>query len=256
MKKNPQTAACLLIGDELLSGRTQDANAHSLAKALHAKGLDLIEVRIVPDDHKIIGNALIDLKVKADIVITSGGIGPTHDDITADAVSAALGRQVVEHDGAMKVLKAFYGAKGEDVTDARRRMARMPKDAELIVNSVSGAPGFRVENVYVLAGVPAIFDAMLAEVLGSIPDGEPETVYHVIGEAKESELADGLRDLETALKGLKIGSYPGPTGKGGPLTIVCRSRHASTCEQAALAVKALFAAQGREAVIGQGDRPS
>ncbi|MCQ8184311.1 competence/damage-inducible protein A [Parvularcula maris] len=256
MKKNPQTAACLLIGDELLSGRTRDANANTLAKALYAKGIELIEVRIVPDEHKTIGNALIDLKVKADIVITSGGIGPTHDDITADAVSAALGRKTVEHDGAMKILKAHYAAKDEEVTDARRRMARMPKDAELIANSVSGAPGFRVENVYVLAGVPAIFDAMLEEVLAAVPDGEPETVYHVTGEAKESDLADGLRDLETALKGLKIGSYPGPTGKGGPLTIVCRSRSASVCEQAALAVKALFTAQGKEAEIGQGDRPA
>jgi molybdopterin-biosynthesis enzyme MoeA-like protein len=121
---------------------------------------------------------------------------------------------------------------------------------------VSGAPGFQVENIYVLAGVPAIFDAMLKEVLARIPDGERETVYHVIGEGKESEIADGLRDLQTALKGLKIGSYPGPTGKGGPLTIVCRSRHGPTAEQAALAVKALFAAQGIEASVGEGDRAS
>jgi molybdenum cofactor synthesis domain-containing protein len=250
------SCACLLIGDELLSGRTRDSNAHHLGARLHERGLSLIEVRIVPDEHDLIVGALRDLRARAAFVFTSGGIGPTHDDITADAIADAMGVSIGEREDALAILREHYAAKGEDVTDSRRRMARIPKGARLIPNPISAAPGFVIENVFVMAGVPAIFEAMLEAVLPDLPEGERETVYSITGELPESRLSEGLRDLEAALKGLKIGSYPGKTGRGGPLTVICRSRHAPTAEQAARAVQALFVAQGVEAKVETGPRPS
>ena len=155
------TAAMLAIGEELLNGRTRDANAHHLAGWLDQRGIDLVEVRIVRDDHDQIVQSVNDLREKADLVFTSGGIGPTHDDITIDAIGAAFDLPVSESEEALQILSDFYAEKGEAVTDARRRMARVPEGAALIPNSVSGAPGVRVGTVYVLAGVPAIFNAML-----------------------------------------------------------------------------------------------
>ncbi|MEE4207697.1 MAG: molybdopterin-binding protein [Parvularcula sp.] len=248
----PSTASCLLIGDELLSGRTRDSNAHHLAKRLHAHGVELLEVRIVPDDEKRIVDAVRELSRLTDTVFTSGGIGPTHDDITAEAVAKALGAPIGERADALEILREHYAAKGEEVTDARRRMARIPDGAELIPNAISGAPGFRLGQVYVLAGVPAIFEAMLEEVMKSLPRGAAETIVSITGELPESRLADGLADLQAALKGLKVGSYPGKTGRGGPLTILCRSRHAPTAEQAARAVHSMFLAQGVKAEIREG----
>ncbi|MEO1658808.1 MAG: molybdopterin-binding protein [Pseudomonadota bacterium] len=245
--------ACLLIGDELLSGRTQDSNAHHLAKVLAARGLPLIEVRIVPDEEDRIVPAIRELKARAEMVFTSGGIGPTHDDITADCVAKALGVSISERDDALAILAKRYEERGEELTDARRRMARIPEGATLIPNSVSGAPGFHLDGVYVLAGVPAIFQAMLDALDEHLPRGPEETVFTVTGELGESSIADGLRDLEAALKGLKIGSYPGKTGTGGPLAIVCRSQIAKTAEHAALAVQGLFAAQGVSATVTKGD---
>lgn len=249
---HPAVAACLLIGDELLSGRTRDANAHLLAQRLRARGIPLVEIRVVPDEEAAIVDAVRALKAKADLVFTSGGIGPTHDDITADAIAVATGRRLVEREDALAILRAHYDARGEELTPARRRMARIPEGADLIPNAVSGAPGFVIDGIHVMAGVPAIFASMLAAVEDGLPRGPEETVFTVIGEAQESTLAEGLRDLQTALKGLKLGSYPGPTGRGGPLAIVCTSRNAATAEQAAIAVKALFSAQGVDAVIERG----
>lgn len=245
-------AACLLIGDELLSGRTQDRNAHHLAGILNGRGIPLVEVRIVPDETPAIVEAIRALSEKVDIVFTSGGIGPTHDDITADAIAEAFDRPISERDDALAILKAFYDAKGEELTPARRRMARIPDGADLIDNPVSGAPGFILGKVHVMAGVPAIFSAMVDVVAKALPQCPAETAFTVTGIGHESTLAAGLRDLETALKGLKIGSYPGPTGTGGPLSIVCKSHNPATAKQAAIAVKALFAAQGIEASVQEG----
>ena len=245
-------AACLLIGDELLSGRTQDRNAHHLAGVLNERGIPLIEVRVVPDETPAIVEAVRALSDKADIVFTSGGIGPTHDDITADAIAEAFGAPISDRDDAIAILQAFYDAKGEELTPARRRMARIPDGAELIHNAVSGAPGFILGNVHVMAGVPTIFAAMVEVVAETLPQCPAEPAFTVTGVGHESTLAAGLLDLETALKGLKIGSYPGPTGTGGPLSIVCKSRNPATAEQAAIAVKALFATQGVQATIQEG----
>ena len=249
------TAAMIAIGDELLSGRTRDANIHRLAGVLDARGVALREVRIVPDEPDAIVAAVRALAPKVDVLFTSGGIGPTHDDVTAEAVAEAFGVLAPVREDALAVLSEWYAKKGEAVTDARRRMARVPEGAALIPNSVSGAPGFRVENAYVLAGVPAIFDAMLEAVLDELPSAAPQAVYTVIGEGGESTIADGLVSLEQAMVGLKVGSYPGKTGTGGPLCIVCRSADAKVARQAALAVEGLFRAQGVSPEIVEGYGP-
>ena len=248
------TAAMIAIGDELLSGRTRDANIHQLAQTLEARGVALREVRIVPDEPGAIVAAVRALR-GADVLFTSGGIGPTHDDVTAEAVAEAFGVTAPERADALAVLAEWYAAKGEAVTDARRRMARVPEGAVLVENAVSGAPGFRIENTYVFAGVPAIFAAMLEAVVDDLPKAAPQAVYTVIGAGGESTIADGLVSLESAMRGLKIGSYPGKTGTGGPLCIVCKSADAKVARQAALAVEGLFRAQGVTPEIVEGYGP-
>ncbi|MBI1366640.1 MAG: competence/damage-inducible protein A, partial [Alphaproteobacteria bacterium] len=166
-----KTAAIIAIGDELLSGRTRDANIHFLAGWLTERGVALKEARIVGDEEAMIVAALNALRHRYDYVFTSGGIGPTHDDITADAVAAALGVPCVEHPQARALIESWYGARGLDVTPARLRMARMPAGAELIANPVSGAPGVRIGNIFVMAGIPEIFRAMLAAVDSVIERG-------------------------------------------------------------------------------------
>lgn len=246
------TAAMVAIGDELLNGRTRDANVHFLGEWLEARGIDLLEVRFVRDDEASIVAAVNDLRSQVDMVFTSGGIGPTHDDITADAIGKAFDISVGMHDEALEILKAWYAEKGETVTDRRQRMARIPQGAKLIGNTVSGAPGFIVENVHVLAGVPAIFQSMLRALGEDIKGGPAYTVYTVTGEAKESEVADGLLSLETALHGVKIGCYPGKTGKGGPLNVVCRSFDKALAKRAAEAVVGIFRALDVDACLTEG----
>lgn len=245
----------IAIGDEILSGRTRDSNIYTLAQTLDERGVTLSEVRIVPDDREAIVNAVRTLSGRVDVLFTSGGIGPTHDDITAEAVAEAFGVKAPVRDDALAVLAEWYAKKNQEVTDARRRMARIPEGASLVPNSVSGAPGFRIENTFVFAGVPAIFEAMLGAVMDDLPKGERQAVYTVIGEGGESTIADGLVSLEKAMHGLKIGSYPGKTGKGGPLCIVCKSADEKVARQAALAVESLFRAQGVNPEMVEGYGP-
>lgn len=238
------TAAIVAIGDELLNGRTRDANVHHLAGWLDQRGVTLKEVRFVGDEEGAIGDAVNALRRQVDTVFTSGGIGPTHDDITADAIGAAFGVPVDERADALAILDEWYTAKGQEVTDGRRRMARVPQGARLITNSVSGAPGFVMENVYVMAGVPAIFQAMLGAIDDEVERGPVYTAYTVTGASIESALAEGLAALETAIKGLKIGSYPGKSGTSGQLAIVCKAFDPALAAQGARAVEGLFRAQG------------
>lgn len=255
-QKERPTAAMLAIGDELLNGRTRDANTHYLGGWLDTRGIDLIEVRYVPDDQNRICEAVTALRHRADTLFTSGGIGPTHDDITTDAIGLAFGVDVSERPDALEMLETWYAQKGEEVTDRRRRMARVPEGATLIPNSVSGAPGYTIGNVHVLAGVPAIFQAMLEALDEQIARGPLYSFFTVVGEGQESQIADGLNTLESALKGVKIGSYPGKTGKGGPLCIVCKSFEAPLARQAAEAVAGIFRANGVEPKIEEGLTPS
>ena len=199
------TAALLIIGDEILSGRTQDANLAYLAKWLGVQGIRLREARVVADDHAAIGDAVNALRVAHDYLFTTGGIGPTHDDITVDAIAAALGVGVVVHPAARAILEKYYGDK---LTDARLRMARVPDGAELIENPRTGAPGIRHGNIFIMAGVPAITQGMLAALDGKLPGGKPVLSRTVAAWTAESAVAATLGAVEKANPGTQIGSYP------------------------------------------------
>lgn len=247
-----RTAAILAIGDELLSGRTRDANIHHLATWLTERAVALKEARIVADDQPAIVAALNDLRLRYDYVFTSGGIGPTHDDITYDAVAAAFGVDVIEHPEAIARIKAWYDALGQETTPARRRMARMPRGAVLIPNPVSGAPGVQIDNVFVMAGVPSIFQGMLNAVETAIEAGVRIHSRAVTAtNLAESRIADQLREIQGALKGVAIGSYPIDAAVKG-VTIVARSANPSVAEAAIASVAAAMRALGAEPI--EGDR--
>jgi molybdenum cofactor synthesis domain-containing protein len=198
----------LVIGDEILSGRTRDANMHHLARALTEHGIRLSEVRIVPDDHDRIVAAVRALQGAWDHVFTSGGIGPTHDDITADAVAEALGASLAVREDARAILQAHYDRQGQELNEARLRMARVPEGATLIDNPVSAAPGFSIGNVHVMAGVPSIFEAMLAGLLPRLTGGAPVLSQSLRVMRGEGDIAAALGDVARAHPEVSIGSYP------------------------------------------------
>lgn len=246
------SAAILAIGDELLSGRTRDANIHFLGAWLGERGVALNEARIVGDDERDIVEALNALRHRHDYVFTSGGIGPTHDDITVDAVAKAFGVEVIEHPKAAAMIKGYYEARGEEVTPARMRMARTPQGAELVENEASGAPGVRVGNVFVMAGVPRIFQAMLGAVDSAIARGPVMHACAVTAPGlPESRLAEQLREIQSALKDVTLGSYPIDGDEKG-VTIVARSHTLSLAEAAIDAASAAIRALGVEP--REGDR--
>ncbi len=204
---NP-TAAMLVIGDEILSGRTRDANMHYLAGELTKHGIDLKEVRIVSDDAPAIEAAVRALSEAHDHVFTSGGIGPTHDDITADCIARAFGVHIDVRDDARALLEAHYEKSGLELNDARLRMARIPEGAELIDNPVSTAPGFTINNVHVMAGVPLVFQAMVASVLPSLIGGSPLLSQTLRVDRGEGDIAATLAALAKDFGDLSIGCYP------------------------------------------------
>ncbi|AJP71090.1 competence/damage-inducible protein A [Sphingomonas hengshuiensis] len=201
------TAALIVIGDEILSGRTQDKNVAQLATWLNVQGIRLAEVRIVPDVESAIVEAVNALRVRNDYLFTTGGIGPTHDDITVDAIAAALSVPVVVHPGARDVLEQHYATRG-GLTEARLRMARVPEGASLVPNRMSGAPGIRWGNIFILAGVPHITAGMLDALTGTLEGGLPVLSRTIGSWVAESEIADLLRETERAHDGVSIGSYP------------------------------------------------
>ncbi len=217
---NP-TAAMLVIGDEILSGRTREANAYHLAGRLGQVGIDLREIRVVPDDHAVIVDALQSLSATHTHVFTSGGIGPTHDDITADAVAHAFGVGIDIRDDARAALQAAVGH-ARTLTAEHLRMARIPRGAELIDNRISGAPGFSIGNVHVMAGVPAIFVAMLDAVLPALEAGRPVLSDELRFEVGEGRIAAPLRDLAAEMPDLSLGSYPFHEGSVYGTNIVVR----------------------------------
>lgn len=200
-------AGLIVIGDEILSGRTQDMNVVALAKWLNVQGIRLAEVRIVPDILERIVAAVNEVRAATDYLFTTGGIGPTHDDITVDAVSAALGVDVVVHPRARAVLEGYYADKG-GLTEARLRMARVPDGGELIENRMSGAPGIRHGNIFIMAGIPNIAAQMMDALTGQLEGGDP-VISETIGcWTAESEVADILGSVEKAHPECQIGSYP------------------------------------------------
>ncbi len=240
-KKPAPTAAMLAIGDELLSGRTRDKNIGHLANALTQQGIDLKEVRIVSDEEVEIASAVNALRERYDYVFTSGGIGPTHDDITADAIGAALGLQVVHDPRAMELLEKHYSRNSMDFTTARKRMARMPTGSGLIDNPVSMAPGFVIENVYVMAGVPAVFQAMVENVLQTLEGGQLILSETVVCPYGEGTIGDELGEIQKANHDTSIGSYPKFEDGKFYTNIVIRSRDSDAIKLAKLQVEKMLA---------------
>jgi molybdopterin-biosynthesis enzyme MoeA-like protein len=207
MAERVWTAALLVIGDEILSGRTQDKNIAQVASWQQVQGIRLMAVRVVPDVTEAIADAVNALRSAHDYLFTTGGIGPTHDDITVDAVAKALGVPVVVHPEAKRILEQYYATRG-GLNDARLRMARVPEGADLIPNRMSGAPGIKIGNIYLMAGVPAIAAQMLASLTGSLEGGAPLVSETIGGWIQESHVADILREVERAHPKCQIGSYP------------------------------------------------
>jgi molybdenum cofactor synthesis domain-containing protein len=226
MTKNTKVnAAILIIGNEILSGRTQDTNTSTLATWLNSIGVKVNEVRIVPDIEKTIVETLNVLRKTNDYVFTTGGIGPTHDDITAKSVSKAFGLKYEVHKEAYKILEAYY--KPGEFNEGRQKMVWMPEKAELILNPTSGAPGFSVENVFCLPGVPSILKSMLGGLKNRIVGGEPILSHTISLRTVESEIANSLTKIQDQNKNVEIGSYPFfHAGKLG-VSIVLRSEDQS-----------------------------
>jgi molybdenum cofactor synthesis domain-containing protein len=244
------TAALLVIGDEILSGRTQDKNVSQVALWLNEQGIRLAEVRIVPDDTARIADAVNELRSAHDYLFTTGGIGPTHDDITVDAIAEAFGVAVIVHPQARRILEDYYRDRAGGLTEARLRMARTPDGAELIVNAASGAPGVRMGNVYILAGVPYIAAAMLEALTGRLEGGRPVVSVTVGARAPESDVADLLRETEAANPGVAIGSYPFFREGGYGANFVIRSEDAELAKRTGEELAAKLREAGYEPVEG------
>lgn len=237
---NP-TAAMIVIGDEILSGRTRDSNMHHLAGQLTEAGIDLKEVRVIGDEEAVIIDAVKAMSGAYDYVFTSGGIGPTHDDITAGCIAAAFGAHIDVRDDAREILAVHYAKAGTELNEARLRMARIPDGASLIDNPVSAAPGFRLENVHVMAGVPSVFQAMVASVLPTLTGGDPLISKTLRIDRGEGDIAGPLGALAEEFPALSMGSYPfQKDGKYGA-HIVIRGTDAAQIDGALTKLAAAFA---------------
>ena len=236
---NP-TAAMLVIGDEILSGRTRDTNTHHLAGELTRHGIRLMEVRVVADDQPAIIEALDALRGRWDHVFTSGGIGPTHDDITADAVAAAFGASISVRDDARALLAAHYERSGLEFNTARQRMARIPDGATLIDNPISIAPGFTIGNVHVMAGVPTVFEAMVASVLPTLTGGAPLLSQSLQVNRGEGEVAEPFGALAAEFPDLSMGSYPFIRNGAHGTNLVIRGTDGAQVDAAMQRLVALF----------------
>jgi molybdenum cofactor synthesis domain-containing protein len=253
MSTNPDriyTAGLVVIGDEILSGRTHDKNIAQVASWLQVQGIRLAEVRVVPDVMGKIIEAVNALRADNDYLFTTGGIGPTHDDITVDAVAEALGLGVDVHPDARAILERYYTSRGLELTDARLRMARAPAGAELIPNRMSGAPGIRIGNVFLMAGVPHITAGMLDALTGTLEGGMPLKSETIGCWTAESEVADILRKAEQDHEGCQIGSYPFfRDGKVGA-NFVIRSTDAEALAQCARDLTQALEDRGTPCIAG------
>jgi molybdenum cofactor synthesis domain-containing protein len=231
------TAAVLLIGDEILSGRTKDKNLGFIADYLTVLGIDLKEARIVPDIEDEIVQAVNALRKRYTYVFTTGGIGPTHDDITADAVAKAFDVEIDHHPEAVEILLAHFKAIGREPNEARLRMARTPKGASLIANPVSKAPGFQIGNVFVMAGIPKVMNAMMEEVAPRLERGTPVISHMMTIQGGEGDVAKPLKDIQDRFPQVIIGSYPFESPQGFATNLVLRSRDQASLASAANEVR-------------------
>jgi molybdenum cofactor synthesis domain-containing protein len=243
---NPDTfkAALVIIGNEILSGRTADANTPWIAERLTERGILLVEVRIIPDVERIILSTLNQLRADYDYVFTTGGIGPTHDDITAESVAKVFGVPLVQNDQATRILADYYGT--EKLEFPRAKMAMIPQGAKLIPNPVSAAPGFIIENVHVMAGVPRIMQAMMDHVLGEIKAGKPILSNTVACSLLESKVAEDLTELQKNYPDVDIGSYPHYRGGTMGLSLVLRATNNENLDLATAEILKIIRKHGDE----------
>ena len=238
------TAAVLLIGNEVLSGRTKDKNLGFIADYLTALGIDLMEARVVADDEADIVAAVNALRARYTYVFTTGGIGPTHDDITADCIAKAFGVGISHHAEASEILLKHFASIGREPNEARMRMARIPDGALLIYNSVSKAPGFRLENVFVMAGVPKVMNAMMDDIAPSLSRGAVVHSRTIVFDGGEGDVAKPLKDIQEQFPEISIGSYPFESGAGFSTNLVMRGRDLeklnAAVEAVSLAAQALL----------------
>ena len=255
MTKTPVTAAICLIGDELLSGRTRDVNVQQIAGYLSPYGIPVREVRIVPDEQACIVEAVNALRERYTYVFTTGGIGPTHDDITADAIAAAFGVGSGKHPDVMAMRRARYDEMGTEFTEARQRMARIPDGASLIENPVSGAPGFQTGNVFTLAGVPSIVQGMLQDIGHRLERGVVVGKMTVRAPGlREGDIAEKLSTLDKTYETVNFGSYPwfrSVTDHG--VSLIARSADREALESAAKELVALVASVGGQGELLEGE---
>ena len=208
IKKEKYSAAILVIGDEILSGRTQDTNSNYIAKEMEMIGINTTQIRVIPDEKNTIINSVNELRAKNDYLFTTGGIGPTHDDITADSIAEALKVDLEINIEAYDVLEKYYKKIGSEFNDVRQRMARVPKGATLIENSISAAPGFKIENIFVFAGIPKIMKSMLEDSIKHLNKGKLMHTISIKVDAVEGDIAPVLKFLNDENENIKIGSYP------------------------------------------------
>ncbi len=252
------TAAVILIGDELLSGRTQDTNLRTVAEFLAPLGVEIREARMIPDVHATIVATVNELRARHNYLFTTGGIGPTHDDITADAIAVAFGRSIDVREDALALMRPWYEARGQELNEGRLRMARIPDGADLIANPVSVAPGFQLGNVFVMAGVPSVMRAMLQDVGLRITGGlvvHSRTVR--AAGVREGDLAGPLGELAKATPEASLGSYPFMRLKGAEAeygsNLVARSRDGLAVDRCVTALADIVRSLGGEPVIDPQD---
>jgi molybdenum cofactor synthesis domain-containing protein len=240
------TAALIIIGNEILSGRTTDRNLPFLAAALNEIGVQLRECRVVPDVEEEIVRAVNELRARFDYVFTTGGIGPTHDDITADAVAKAFGVPIRHDPEAVALLTAHYASTGAELNEARLRMARLPEGATMVENPISRAPGFQIGNVFVLAGIPAVAQAMFESLKHRIAGGAPVRSTAIAVHLAEGVVAKGLGELQARYPDVDIGSYPFYRAGRYGTSLVCRSADEARLKAATAELRDMLVALGGE----------
>ncbi|KZD12726.1 competence/damage-inducible protein A [Oceanibaculum pacificum] len=254
MEAIPVSASLVIIGNEVLSGRTKDANLAYLGAQLAEMGIRMMEVRIVPDIEDRIIEAVKALSARYTYVFTTGGIGPTHDDITAACIAKAFDVRLIRHPEAMRVLAAHYAASGAEFNDARKKMAEVPEGAVLVDNPVSKAPGFRIANVYVFAGIPRVMQAMFESIRHELTKGAPIESRTVSCRLGEGTLAAGLGAVQQRYADIDIGSYPYFVAGGFGVSLVLRGTDTDRLQQAADEVRALIRDLGGEPLEGEPQR--
>ena len=238
-KKNP-TACIIIIGDEILTGRTLDTNKHYLCKELCSNGIDVVEARVIKDDEKTIIKVVNEVRKKYNYIFTTGGIGPTHDDVTSISIAKTFKVKLVKNKNAVKILKKFYNSAEKPLNESRLKMAFIPNGAELLHNPITKAAGFRIKNVYVMAGIPKIMEAMFKKIIVKIKKGIPYISKTILAKIPESNIARELSNIQNKFKEVEIGSYPFMEKNSKGVNIVLRSKNKNQINNASKEIRKII----------------